>query len=56
MKIENCNKLVCSFYDKNDYVVHIRTLKQPLDQGLIFKKVQRAIQFNQKHGLNHIVI
>ena len=25
MKIKKWNKLVCNFYDKNNYVVHIRT-------------------------------
>ena len=48
MKINNCNKLVCNLYDKNNYVVHIRSLKQALDHGLILKIVHRVIQFNQK--------
>ena len=30
MKINKCNKLVCNLYDKNNYVVHIRALKQAL--------------------------
>ena len=38
MKIKKCNKLVCKFYDKNNYVAHIRTLKQVLKHGLIFLK------------------
>ena len=38
MKIKKCNKLVCSFYDKINYDIHIRTLKQALDYGLILKK------------------
>ena len=50
MKINKCNKVVCSLYDKNNYVAHIRSLKQALNHGLIFKKVHRVIQFNQKHG------
>ena len=28
MKIDKCRKLVCNLYDKNNYVVHIRSLKQ----------------------------
>ena len=48
MKIDKCNKLVCNLYDKKDYVVHIRSLKQVLNHGLILKKVHRVIQFNQK--------
>ena len=51
MKINKCNKLVCNLYDKNNYVVHIRSLKQALNHGLILKKVLRVIQFNQKAWL-----
>ena len=35
-KINKCDKLVCNLYDKN--VVHIRSLKQALNHGLILKK------------------
>ena len=38
MKINKCSKLVCSFYDKSNYVIHIRSLKQALNHGLILKK------------------
>ena len=31
-KIEKCNKLVCDIQDKENYVVHIRALKQALNQ------------------------
>ena len=31
MKIKNCNKLVCNLYDKKEYVVHIKALKQSLN-------------------------
>ena len=48
MKIKNYNKLVCNLYDKNNYVAHIRNLKQALNHGLIFWKVHKVIQFNQK--------
>ena len=27
MKINKCTKLVCNFYDKKNYVVHVRSLK-----------------------------
>ena len=37
-EIKKCNKLVCNIYDKENYVVHIRALKQALNHGLIFKK------------------
>ena len=51
MKIDKCNKLVCNLYDKNNYVVHIRSLKQALKHGLILKKINRVIQFNQEAWL-----
>ena len=35
MKINKCNKLVCNLHNKNNYVVHIRSLKPALDHGLI---------------------
>ena len=55
MKINKCNKFVCNFYDKNTYVVHIRSLKQALDHGLILKKVHRVIQFNQEAWLKEYI-
>ena len=51
MKTKKCNKLVCNLYSKNNYVAHIRTLKQALNHGLIFKKVRKVTQFNQKSWL-----
>ena len=51
MKIYKCSKLVCNLYDKKDYVVHIKSLKQALNHGLILKKVHGIIQFNQEAWL-----
>ena len=48
VKINKCNKHVCNLHDKNNYVVHIRSLKQALDHGVILKKVHKVIQFNQE--------
>ena len=50
-KIEKCNKFICDFHDKKNYVVHLKTLKQSLNHGLMLKKVHRVIQFNQKAWL-----
>ena len=50
-KIEKYNKFVCTIQDKKNYVVHIRALKQVLNHGLILKKVDRVIQFNQEAWL-----
>ena len=46
-----CNKLLCDFHDKKNYVVRIMALKQALNHGLILKAVERVIQFNQKGWL-----
>ena len=35
-------------YIKENYVVHMRSLKQALNHGIILKKVHRVIQFNQE--------
>ena len=48
MKINKCNRLVCTVQDKENYAVYIRALKQALNHRLIFKKVHRVIQFNQE--------
>ena len=50
-KIEKCNKPVCDFHEKKNYVIHIKASKQALNHGLILKKVHRLIQFNQKAWL-----
>ena len=41
MNINKCSKLRCTLYDKENYVVHIRALKQALNKGLILKKVHK---------------
>ena len=38
-------------YIKENYVVHMRSLKQALNHGIILKKVHRVIQFNQEAWL-----
>ena len=51
MQIEKFEKLVTNSHDKNEYVIHIRNLKQALNCGLVFKKVHRVIRFNRKTWL-----
>ena len=48
MKIQKVEKLVASSFDKTEYVIHIRNLKQASNHGLILKNVCRVIKFNQK--------
>ena len=55
MRINKCSKLVRNLYVKNNYVVHIRSLKQALDHGLILQKVHRVIQFNQEEWLKEYI-
>ena len=52
MKIEKVEQLVANPHDKTEYVIHIRNLKQSLNNGLVFKKVHRVIKFNQNAWLN----
>ena len=40
-------KLVANLYDKSEYLIHIRNLKQALSHRLFLKNVQRVIKFNQ---------
>ena len=55
MKTNKYKKLACNLYDKNNYVVHIKTLKRALNHGLILKKVHRVIQFNQEAWLKEYI-
>ena len=50
-KLEKLKKPVCNIENKNKKFIHIRALKQTLNQGLVLKRVHRAIQFNQKAQL-----
>ena len=55
MIINKCGKLVCNLYDNNNYAVHIRSLKQTLDNRLILRKVHRVILFNQEAWLQEYI-
>jgi len=46
-KESKINKLVCSFEDKNKYVLNYRYLKQALELGLELKQVHRVIEYDQ---------
>ena len=47
MKIEKVKKLIANLHYKTEYGIHIRNLKQTLNHGLVLKKVNRVIKFNQ---------
>ena len=50
-KVNKVEKLICNIENKEKYIIHIRSLKQALINGLIFIKVHRIIQFKQKAWL-----
>ena len=50
-KVNKVKNLICGIEGKEKSVVHIKVLKQALNHGLVFKKVHRVIQFNQKDCL-----
>ena len=39
-------------HNKTEYVIHMNNLKQPLDHGLVFKKVHKMIKFNENPEVN----
>ena len=41
MKINKCEKLVCNIRNKENYIMHMSSLKQALNHGLILKRVQK---------------
>ena len=49
IKLEKVEKGVTNLCNQNDFVMHIRNLKQALNHGLIFKKVPR-LNFIKKLG------
>ena len=55
MKINKCNKLVCNLYNRNNYVVHIRALKQALNHWLILRKVHSIIKFYREPWLKKYI-
>ena len=54
-KLEKVEKLVCSIEDKEKYVIHIRALKQALNNELKLKEVHRVIKFQQKAWLKSYI-
>ena len=47
MKIKQVEKVVTNLYDKTEYMIYIRNLKQILYLGLVLEKSHRVIKFNQ---------
>ena len=55
IKIETVGKHVTNLHDKKEYGVHIRNLKETLNNGLVLKKVHSVIKFNQKAWLKSYI-
>ena len=51
MTIEKVKKLVSNLHDKFEYVMHIKKLKEGLNNGLVLKKINKLIKFNQNAWL-----
>ena len=51
MEINKCSKLVCNVQNEENYVIHIRALKQALNNGSKSQKVHRVIRFDQEAWL-----
>ena len=51
MKTETVEELVANLYDKIEYVIRIRNLKQALDHRLVLKQAHRTIRINQNAWL-----
>ena len=53
--MKKLDKLVVNLHDKTEYVIHIKNLKQALNDGLVLKKIQRNIRFNQEAWLKTLI-
>lgn len=48
-------KLLTTLESKSHYVIHIQTLKQCIENGLVLEKIHRAIKFNQSRWLEKYI-
>ena len=55
MQTEEVKKLEANLHDKPECVIHPRNLKQPLNQGLVLKKLDRIIKCEQKVWLKSYI-
>ena len=55
IKINKCTKLTCTIQNKENYVIHIRALKQAINHGLKLTMVHRIIQFDQEAWLKSYI-
>lgn len=55
IKIKNTSRLCATLYDKKNYVVHYRNLRQALEHGLHLEKIIRGLKFKQSPFLRDFV-
>ena len=53
LKFSKIEKLVPNFYDKKEYVLHIRNLQLYISLGMRCTKIHRILEFNQSRWLAH---
>lgn len=56
VKIKKVEKVAANYYYIKYYVVHISTLQQALNYGLIFAKVHQIISFKQEKWLKPYIL
>ena len=56
MKINKCEKPVCNIHNKENYIIHISSLKQALKHGLILSNVHKVIEFDQEAWLKPYIM
>ena len=55
MQIEKIKKLVTNLHCNSEHVIHVRNLKRALNSGLVLKKFNRMIKFNQNTWLKQYI-
>ena len=55
IRVSGVEKLVPNLHDKKKYVIHVKTLKQALDHGLVLEKTHRVIQFKQSAWMKEYI-
>lgn len=48
-------KLICSLFDKNNYILHYRNLKLYLQLGMKLKRMHKVLEFDQSPWLNKYI-